>query len=470
MSHAQDVREAVRKAEKERQEALERAKQIEESIINDRAKLLAEVEKLESEQLALEEELKGIERRTLELEARREYLSKKWTKQELDTREISGNVKIAARDLETLLQQSHFTALDPDRMRPLSPVLREGYFPGIDDISRMTDLYFDEIEKTGQVGLIDGSFVGREGEDQAGRILTLGAFTTIYRDEQEIGFLQYSSDAKKLFAMRELPPGSMQRKLKKYLEGNSADVIIDISQGAALRQIVHKTSVSEQLKAGGPLVYPIAAVAAAALFIVISKLIFLSTVRRNTGKYMTRVNKLAAEGNWEECEDIVRRHKGEHSPVNHVIEAGLTARSEDRETLESILQESILRELPRLERGLSPLAIFGAVAPLLGLLGTVTGMIDTFRVITLYGTGDPKLMSGGISEALVTTELGLIVAIPIMLLHTFLSRRVDHIVGEMEEKAVSMINIIEKEKRRNGGSVPKSPCNGVRKAVEGSRV
>jgi biopolymer transport protein ExbB len=83
---------------------------------------------------------------------------------------------------------------------------------------------------------------------------------------------------------------------------------------------------------------------------------------------------------------------------------------------------------------------------LLGLLGTVTGMIDTFRVITLYGTGDPKLMSGGISEALVTTEVGLAVAIPVMLLHTLLSRRVDHLVGDMEEKAVALSNAILKRR------------------------
>jgi biopolymer transport protein ExbB len=135
-----------------------------------------------------------------------------------------------------------------------------------------------------------------------------------------------------------------------------------------------------------------------------------------------------------------------------VIEAGLNARHEDRETLESVLQEAILRELPRVERGLSVLAILGAVAPLLGLLGTVTGMIDTFRVITLFGTGDPKLMSGGISEALVTTELGLAIAIPIMLIHTFLSRRADGIIGDMEEKAVSLTNIIQKRQREDGAA------------------
>jgi biopolymer transport protein ExbB len=129
-----------------------------------------------------------------------------------------------------------------------------------------------------------------------------------------------------------------------------------------------------------------------------------------------------------------------------VIKAGLAARQEDRETLESTLQEAILHELPTVQRGIAMLAVLGAVAPLLGLLGTVTGMIDTFRVITLFGTSDPKLMSGGISEALVTTELGLAVAIPIMLCHTWLSRRSDHLIGDMEEKAVQLTNVIRKRR------------------------
>lgn len=88
--------------------------------------------------------------------------------------------------------------------------------------------------------------------------------------------------------------------------------------------------------------------------------------------------------------------------------------------------------------------MLAAIAPLLGLLGTVTGMIDTFQVITQHGTGDPRMMSGGISIALVTTMLGLSVAIPIMLAHTLLGRAVDNIIGQMEEKAVALVNIVHK--------------------------
>jgi len=179
-----------------------------------------------------------------------------------------------------------------------------------------------------------------------------------------------------------------------------------------------------------------------ALGIVVYKLIFLHRVHANTDKLMGQFNNLAAQERWQDCNEMIENRTGRRSPVVQVIKAALKARGSSRDVLESVLQEAILHELPTLQKGLAILAIFGAIAPLLGLLGTVTGMIETFRVITVYGTGDPKLMSGGISEALITTELGLIVAIPIMLLHTVLSRQADHVIGDMEKQAVHMTNII----------------------------
>jgi biopolymer transport protein ExbB len=115
-------------------------------------------------------------------------------------------------------------------------------------------------------------------------------------------------------------------------------------------------------------------------------------------------------------------------------------RTKTRTDMENALQEAILREIPPLERFLSTLGMLAAIAPLMGLLGTVTGMINTFHTITFYGTSDPRMMSGGISEALVTTMLGLCVAIPIMLCHTLLSRWVETMIATMEEKGVAMVN------------------------------
>jgi biopolymer transport protein ExbB len=113
--------------------------------------------------------------------------------------------------------------------------------------------------------------------------------------------------------------------------------------------------------------------------------------------------------------------------------------SEAQEILENALQESILKIMPSLERFLSTLALLAAIAPLMGLLGTVTGMIRVFQVITSVGTGDPKLMAGGISEALLTTEFGLILAIPILLIHHFLERQVEGIVYDMQERGTAFI-------------------------------
>ncbi len=447
-SRAQDVREAARRAEADRTEAVERAAAAEAAIMSDRDALLAAVEELEAEERALDAELAELEGRASQLEVRRERLADRWGREELQYKEISGNVRLAARDLSALLEQSSLTALRPERLDPLKQILREGYFPDIEDISGMAGALLEEMELSGQVGLRESCFVGRDGEEQTGRVLTLGTFTAVYEtaDRGEIGFLRYSQSERKLFALSALPPRGMARTLKRYLSGDSESATIDISGGGALRQITQEVSFWEHILQGGPIVYPILAIGIVALLIVAYRIVFLNRVHGNTDRIMGEVSSLASRGDWDGCDAVVKRHEARKMPVIEVVADGLSARDEDRATLESVMQEAILRELPRVEQGLSVLSVMAAVAPLLGLLGTVTGMIETFRVITLYGTGDPRLMSSGISEALVTTELGLAVAIPIMLFHTFLSRRSNAIIGEMEEKAVHLSNIILKEK------------------------
>ncbi len=226
---------------------------------------------------------------------------------------------------------------------------------------------------------------------------------------------------------------------------------LDLTGGPALRQLARKPSLWAQLRNGGPIVWPLALIAALALATALWKARHLHHVHANTDRIMTAVKREAAGGNWSACESVVDPAVCRRSPVARVVRAGLGVRTEPREIQESVLQEAILHEMPLLQRGLAMLAVFGAVAPLLGLLGTVTGMIETFRIITLHGTGDPKLMSGGISEALITTEVGLAVAIPVMLVHTWLKRRADHVVGDMEEQAMHLVNAIDREREEHAG-------------------
>jgi biopolymer transport protein ExbB len=446
---AQDAREAYRKAEDARRLEESRAAEKDETILANRARLEGAVISLEAEQAQLETALAALESHIDDQKEKFGALDEEWSGTEMDFREISGNVRLAARDLETMLHLSPFTAFDPARIKAVSPLLNDGYFPDIEDISGMARVLFEEIDLSGQVGLRQGTIVARDGTEQQATLLTLGKFTSAYKYGEETGFLNFAPESSRFIALSTLPRGAIGRQLKGYLNGDRKDVPIDLSGGSALAQITHQTSFAEQIEAGGPIVWPILGLAVLALLIVVARIIFLNRIHANTDRFMGEVNEMAARGDWQAAEALVERNGKGNSPVFAVIKAGLAARREDRETQESVLQEAILHQLPRVEKGLSVLAVLGAVAPLLGLLGTVTGMINTFRVITLFGTSDPKLMSGGISEALVTTELGLAVAIPIMLLHTFLSRRADHIIGEMEEKAVQMTNIIQIRNRNS---------------------
>ena len=448
---AQDVREAAKKAEADRLAAEARAQEVEAKITGDRAALTAEVEKLEALAKQLSADVQALQQRKASQQERHEVLTEKWSTKEVEFREISGNVRIAAKDIEALLNMSQLTALSPERLDRIAPVLEPGYFPGIDDISGMTVVLIDELKRSGQVTLQQGSYVGRDGENHTGDILTLGKFTALYRAPEEVGFLRYSPESKKLFALTNLPNGKLTKGIARYFQGQTELAPIDIASGESLVGIGRKESIIDEFKGGGKIMWPILLVGLAVVSFTTYKLIYLKRVHGDTDAIMGTVNDLASKGDWNGVDAILQKHQNHNWPVVNVIRDGIRARHEDREIMESVLQESILREMPRLERGISLMAVLGAIAPLLGLLGTVTGMIATFKVITLYGTGDPKLMSSGISEALIATKWGLCVAVPTMLIHTLLARRVHGVVGDMEEKAVTLSNIIQKEQRR--GSV-----------------
>jgi biopolymer transport protein ExbB len=167
------------------------------------------------------------------------------------------------------------------------------------------------------------------------------------------------------------------------------------------------------------------------------------------GKNTTSLTKTVMDkiDSGADSQEALQAIENKNGSVARVIKATLRNLERDRLHLEDIISEHMLNESSRLDRFNSIILVFAAVAPLLGLLGTVTGMIATFDIITEYGTGDPKLLAGGISIALVTTELGLIVAIPLLLVGNLLSGWASRIKDQMEHSALSIVNIYHK---RNG--------------------
>jgi biopolymer transport protein ExbB len=234
-----------------------------------------------------------------------------------------------------------------------------------------------------------------------------------------------------------VPADDAASPLQKLARGRTATVPVDITGGVALRSASKQKSLTEFIRAGGVVAVPILLVGLLCLVVGGVKLVHLAMVRGDARQPLMALLQDIRNGELAAAQARVDRA---HPPLKAVAAEALQHHAAPREHLEELLHEAILAQSPRLERYLSVLSVGAAVAPLLGLLGTVTGMINTFTLISVHGAGDARLLSGGISEALITTELGLMVAIPALLMHAFLSRRVRRILEDLENSALAFVN------------------------------
>ncbi len=212
---------------------------------------------------------------------------------------------------------------------------------------------------------------------------------------------------------------------------------VDPTLEMSARTTNRSKTLQERLVSGGAVMIPLAAIAVIGLFLVAERFWVLWGERSGVRQLGGEVREQISRGNIEKAERLCADHD---KAVPSVLNVLLSSRSLDPEAIQDRVEEAILEQMPRLERFLPTLSVLAAVAPLLGLLGTVTGIIETFDVIAVFGSGNQKLMAGGISEALITTATGLAIAIPLLLCHGFFRGRVDAIVGDMEREAAATYN------------------------------
>lgn len=436
-----DIRAAYRQIDQQRQQSLQQQQAASVAVKIEKRELKKQLAELRQRRAAMKKKVATQQKLLAKKKQQVEQLIVEQRSDDELMTNLTAAVRISAKQLQELLHRSPLTAINPQRPRQLDSVLNQDYFPSLGDMTIMADLFFSDMQQSAMVQRPTLSYTDKGGHQQMGPVLLVGPFLAVGQAQAEPQLLSYNPQQQRLSGIEAELPWMVGRALNRFLDGEIDAVPLDLSSGDALEQLSRQKSFVDRVRGGGALVWPILLLAVVAVLIGIERGLFLKRVHDNTDRTMREVNSNAEQGNWQGCEDLVQ---GGKTPVYNVVRAGLQARHEDREILESVLQEAILKELPRLERALPLLNIMGAVAPLLGLLGTVTGMISTFEVINIYGTGDPRMMSGGISVALVTTMLGLIVAIPIMLLHTLLGRQVEHIIGDMEEKSVALTNIIHR--------------------------
>ena len=263
-----------------------------------------------------------------------------------------------------------------------------------------------------------------------------------------IGPIAYFASNQGIAGMAELALGSTNAVVQDIGEEHYESIItlantgkgnapIDTTLGDALKVAATEETIIEHIKKGGVVMFPILGLAAFALLIAIFKWVELSGVKAAQENDVSIILKHLKDG---EKEKALAHAKSVRGPVGEMLTSAVENADRDKEILEEIIYERIITTQPKLERMLPLIQVTAATAPLLGLLGTVTGMIKTFRLITVFGTGDAKSLSTGISEALITTEFGLIVAIPAIIIGAILSRKARSVVASMEQTAVSFVN------------------------------
>ena len=334
--------------------------------------------------------------------------------------EMFGVVRQVAGDLRGIAQGSYVSSQPGvERDAFLEELGRSKELPSIE---KLEGLWFElqrEMTETGRVVKYTTAVIGPDGTEAQREVVRVGAFTAV-ADGQ---FLVWQPDTQQLAELERQPPGrfgSMASDLESAAPGEATGIALDPTRGALLSVLVRAPSLGERVQQGGLVGYVILAIGALGLLMALERLVSLGSV----GK------KMAAQRNAPASDD---------NPLGRVLLAYEKDPNADLETIESRLDEAIIKETPDLEKRLSALKIFAAVAPLLGLLGTVTGMIQTFQAITLFGTGDPKLMAGGISQALITTVLGLVVSIPLVMLHQWLAGRSKAMVQILEEESAGLV-------------------------------
>lgn len=278
------------------------------------------------------------------------------------------------------------------------------------------------------------------GRTEPGAFMDFGPFRYFVPDnpDQPAGLARQVTNAERPAVFAKFATRNSGEAIRRLHRTGEAAVPVDVTGGDAVRLAAAKPTWVEQLMQGGIVILPLLALAGVCLVLAVYKFIALARVQLKDpeGRIRAILDQLEQQGEQAALEDARRLRP----PLRAVIEEGIRHRDAPKESLEEILYERLIAQTPRLESLLTPLAVCASTAPLLGLLGTVTGMIHTFRLITVHGTGDAGVLSSGISEALVTTEVGLAIAIPALLIHAFLSRRVTRATANSQRAAITFVN------------------------------
>ena len=333
--------------------------------------------------------------------------------------ELFGVVKQVAGDTKGVLENSIISAEFPGRVKFVDMLGRRKKLPNSEELRELWYVLQKEMTESGKVSKFKAPVTGLDGKEVESEVTRVGAFNLLANGR----YVRYLPEVEKLAELGRQPQARYLSLVESFQESKEpvAALGVDPSRGTILSLLVQAPSLWERVQQGGLVGFVILSVLLIGALITLERF----TVLLGIGK------KISIQV--QSDKPIL------DNPLGHIMNVYEQNKGQDLESLELKIDEAIMKNTRTLDRGIPTIKILAAVAPLLGLLGTVTGMIGTFQAITLFGTGDPKLMAGGISQALVTTVLGLVAAIPLVLLHSFISNRSKGIMQILEEQSTGMM-------------------------------
>ena len=405
-------------------------------ISNERLALAQEAQELQGEVLRLRAEAERLQTLRYQDGVSREALQRDVARMQDEHTFILMLLQEYRRSLETRIEVAESHALGP-RMKEVDLLLHAS--ESATNLLAATRTFLNHAENW-NLGKLGGSILAGYSLDEDGKVSD-GVFAVLgpasyVASTDAAGLVVRKIGSSRPSMVSRFDP-QIEAAIADLVAGKEAMVPLDVTGGDALKVASRKVSLKEHLVSGGFVMIPLLAIGVLALFLTLWKMAALSRIRTPADEILTKVAEQVRGGRIQEAQVLVGAMA---QPFRSVLQTGVDHRALRREHLEEILHERALATMPTLDRHLGMLAVLGGVAPLLGLLGTVTGMIHTFELVTIFGTGDARLLSGGISEALVTTEIGLVIAVPVLLVHAYLARRVRTTVSDLEQSVAGFLN------------------------------
>lgn len=397
----------------------------------------AELNRANSEKSRLEKESDRLTKERQRLEAEIIRLEKLFDKEKGKLGELFGVLQQGASDAKSMLAGSHISIDFPERAAEIENLVNKAkdtaQLPTTDEIRTWPYAMMIEMKESAKNVRFNHSVRLADGTETSMDVIRIGDFGFVAGGR----YFVLSDDGKTVIELARQPGSRILDTVAPY-EGSSNGLVslgLDPSRGTILNMEVDKATLQDQLEAGGFVGYLILSLGAIGALLAVIQFFYLFAVK---AKVKSQIKNASAPN--------------EGNPLGRVLKVYADSPNVDVETLELKLDEAILKETPALERFLTLIKLISAVAPLFGLLGTVTGMIATFQAITLFGTGDPTMMAAGISMALVTTVEGLVVAIPTLLLHSFVAGASKTVIHILEEQSAGIIAVHAEKENANASA------------------